>query len=83
MDLGKVLENIMAKPALLKRIGLVTLALLVVIDFFLPRPYLHFVWDSFPGFSAVYGFVSCILIIVVSKALGKLWLLKPEDYYDD
>lgn len=83
MDLGKILENVMAKPALLKRIGLVTLALLVVIDFFLPRPYLHFVWDSLPGFSAVYGFVSCILIIVVSKALGKLWLLKPEDYYDD
>jgi len=83
MDLGKILENMMAKPALLKRIGWVTLASLVVIDFFLPRPYLHFFWDSLPGFSAVYGFVSCILIIVVSKALGKLWLLKPEDYYDD
>lgn len=83
MDLGKLLENMMANPVLLRRIAWVTLALLVVIDLFLPRPYLHFFWDRIPGFSAVYGFVSCILIIVVSKALGKLWLSKPEDYYDD
>lgn len=83
MDLGKMLENLMAQEVLLKRIAYVLLALTVVIDFFLPRPYLHFVWDKIPGFSAVYGFISCILIIVVSKALGKLWLSKPEDYYDD
>jgi hypothetical protein len=83
MDLGKLLENLMSNPPLLKRIGWATLALVVVIDFFLPRPYLHFFWDSIPGFSAVYGLFSCILIIVVSKALGKLWLSKPEDYYDD
>lgn len=83
MDLGKRLEDLLAKPALLKRLAWATLALVVVIDFFLPRPYLHFFWDSIPGFSAAYGLVSCILIIVVSKALGKLWLAKPEDYYDD
>jgi hypothetical protein len=83
MDLGKLLEKLMANPPLLKRIGWATLALVVVIDFFLPRPYFHFFWDNIPGFSAIYGFFSCILIIVVSKALGKLWLSRPEDYYDD
>ena len=26
--------------------------------------------------------ISCVLIIVVSKLLGKLWLMRSEDYYD-
>lgn len=40
-------------------------------------------WDAVPGFYALYGFAGCILIIVVSKALGKWALQKREDYYDD
>lgn len=83
MDLGKVLENMMSNTRRLKQIAYGALALTVVIDFFIPRDHPHFFWDNIPGFSAVYGFVSCVLIIVVSKALGKLWLAKPEDYYDD
>ncbi|MBK5190983.1 MAG: hypothetical protein JJE19_05775 [Methanosarcinales archaeon] len=47
-------------------------------------PHFHaiFVWQEIPGFSAVYGFIGCILIIVVSKALGHHWLQKEEDYYE-
>ncbi len=41
-----------------------------------------FVWQEIPGFSAIYGFVGCILIIVVSKALGHYWLQKEEGYYE-
>jgi hypothetical protein len=26
--------------------------------------------------------VSCVLIVVVSKALGYAWLYRSEDYYD-
>jgi hypothetical protein len=26
--------------------------------------------------------ISCIVIIVGSKLIGKLWLMKREDYYD-
>ncbi len=40
-------------------------------------------WDAVPLFYAFYGFTGCIVIIVVSKALGKAALQKPEDYYDD
>jgi hypothetical protein len=36
-----------------------------------------------PGFGSLYGLISCVLIIVVSKLLGKLWLMRREDYYDD
>jgi hypothetical protein len=42
----------------------------------------HFWWENIPVFSAVYGFVGCVFIIVASKALGHHWLQKEEDYYE-
>jgi hypothetical protein len=41
-----------------------------------------FWFDSFPAWSSLYGFVSCLAIIIVSKILGKVWLMRREDYYD-
>ncbi|MFQ5898353.1 MAG: hypothetical protein ACE5JN_08915 [Candidatus Methylomirabilia bacterium] len=35
-------------------------------------------WHRTPAFHAVYGVVGCVLIVVVSKALGKFWLQRPE-----
>jgi hypothetical protein len=83
MDIGKILENLVNNAKTLKRIGFAVLALLVVIDFFLPRHHSEFFWDDIPGFSALYGLLSFILIVVVSKALGQYWLGRPEDYYND
>ena len=42
----------------------------------------HFWWEQLPFFSALYGFIGCIIIIVASKALGHYWLQKEEDYYE-
>lgn len=39
-------------------------------------------WDLVPAFYALFGFVSCVLIVVASKALGKAWLQRKEDYYE-
>jgi len=39
-------------------------------------------WSSIPLFYGIFGFVGCVLIIAASKGLGKLFLLKKEDYYD-
>lgn len=35
-------------------------------------------WHRVPGFQAVYGLLGCVLIVIVSKALGKFWLQRPE-----
>ena len=40
-------------------------------------------WNHVPGFYALYGFISCVAIIVVSKKLGKLFIQKKEGYYDE
>lgn len=62
------------------------LTLVVLVDgifkLFLPHEEVEFFWEGIVGFGAVYGFISCVLIIVGSKALGHLGLMKPEDYYD-
>ncbi len=42
----------------------------------------HFVFENWPAFGSIYGLVSCVLIIVVSKFLGHRGLMKKEDFYD-
>jgi hypothetical protein len=37
--------------------------------------------DAWPGFAAAYGMLSCVLMVVVAKALGA-WLKRKDDYYD-
>jgi len=83
MNIGKILESMMDNRKTLKRIAYAVLALTVVLDFFIERHHHVFFWDDIPGFSAVYGFVSCVLIVVISKALGHYWLERSEDYYND
>ncbi len=61
--------------------GLITLGTLILQYFGPEHPYPH-AWDHIPLFYAAYGFIGCILIIIVSKALGKRLLQKPEDYYE-
>jgi hypothetical protein len=53
----------------------------VLVELYMPT-HAAFFWEEIPVFSAIYGFIGCILIIVVSKALGHYWLQKGEDYYE-
>ncbi len=73
-----------ANSATLKKLSYLALALVVVIDFFVDREHAHYIWDKIPGWSAFYGFVSCVVIILVSKFLGHQGgIMHDEDYYDD
>lgn len=83
MDIGKILENLVNNTRTLKRVSYVVLALTVAIDFFISRHHHVFFWEDIPGFSAFYGFISCVLIVVISKALGHYWLERSEEYYND
>ena len=42
----------------------------------------HFSFESWPAWGSLYGLISCVAIIVVSKLIGKAWLMRSEDYYD-
>jgi hypothetical protein len=39
-------------------------------------------WESIPLFHAAFGFLGCLLWIVIAKKIGKALLEKPEDYYE-
>ena len=80
MNLIDILEKLRTKTV--KKLAYGILVLLVVADFIIPRHEIHFFGDKVPGFWSLFGFISCALIIVVSKWLGHHWLMRDEDYYD-
>lgn len=66
------------------RACLVLLALVVLWDvLFVPKEHVHTFMERLPGFWAVFGFVACVVIIIVSKWFGHLGIMTREDYYDD
>jgi membrane protein YdbS with pleckstrin-like domain len=76
-------QHIFDKPENVKRlIRLLYLAcvLLLAADLFIHRHVTH-AWESLWGFYALFGFVACVLLVLLAKQLRKL-LKRPEDYYD-
>lgn len=59
------------------------LVISVAADFVLLRGEGHgeFWWSHLYGFFALFGFLACVGIIVISKILGGYWLQQKEDYY--
>lgn len=41
----------------------------------------RFEWEETFGFYAAYGFVACVLLVVIAKGMRKI-LMRDEDYYD-
>lgn len=72
--------------ARIKRWCYVGLAVVALAEIILPRVFhaehSHFWFENFPAWGSLYGLVSCVAIIVVSKLIGKVWLMRREDYYD-
>ena len=58
----------------------VVCVLTVVPDFFIHK-HPHFGFDGFIGFYAIFGFVACAVLILLSKVIGRVLKVK-EDYYD-
>ncbi len=75
-----------ARLARIKRWFYVGLGVVAVVEIVAPLVFHgahhHFWFEGFPAWGSLYGFASCVVIIVVSKLLGKVWLMRREDYYD-
>ncbi len=79
-SLVDIIEALRTKTV--KRIAYGILGLLVLVDFIIPRPEIHFLGDKIPAFWSLFGFIACILIIIVSKFVGHHGIMQDEDYYD-
>jgi len=66
---------------LLWKLFAVVLALTVVAQFFI-KVKGYFGVDGWLGFAPIFGFVACLLMVLVAKALG-LMLKRDEDYYKE
>lgn len=53
--------------------------LLFGLDFVIHRHFVH-PWEGLLGFYAVYGFVGCVMLVIISKWM-RLFLMRDEDYY--
>jgi hypothetical protein len=80
MNLIDMIDKLSTK--IVKKIAYGMLVLLILVHFIIPRHEIHFFGDKIPGFWSLFGFISCVLIIVVSKWIGHHWLVRDEDYYD-
>ena len=80
MKLVDMIETLRTKTV--KKIAYGILVLLFIVDFIIPRHEIHFFGDKIPGFWSLFGFSACVVIIIVSKWLGKNGLMKDEVYYD-
>ena len=50
------------------------------LDFFSIRHVDH-PWEGLFGFYALYGFVACVVLVLIAKEMRKV-IMRKEDYYD-
>jgi hypothetical protein len=55
-------------------------ALLLLLDFILHRHSYH-AWEKLPAFYPLYGFVGCVVLVLVAKWM-RTFLMRDEDYYE-
>ena len=66
-----------------RRVFYGVLAALVMLDIFIPKEHAVVAWEAWTGFSALYGFIACVAIILFSKWIGHAVLMVREAYYND
>ena len=62
------------------RVFYVICALLLLLDVIVHRHVLH-PWEWLWGFYPLYGFVGCVVLVLVAKWM-RTFLMRPEDYYE-
>jgi hypothetical protein len=86
MKLVKLIEWLRNRLKALVWVAGIALALLVLLDAIpglVDKEHAHSKAEHFPAFWAVFGFVGCVLIIVLSKWFGHAGIMQREDYYDE
>ena len=77
-------KHLFDNPKNVKRLLMIFYALLGVllaIEFFIHK-HTYFTWEEWHGFYAVYGFVACVCLVLVSKYVLRPLVKRRESYYD-
>ena len=76
-------DHWLVRPETIRKLWIgssIVLALTVLADLVVEH-HPHFGIDGTFGFGAWFGFVSCVVLVIGSKALGAI-LKQPDSYYD-
>jgi cytochrome c oxidase subunit IV len=55
--------------------------ILVIADFIIHR-HTTMDWEKMPAFYAIYGFIACVVLVVVAKMMRKV-IMRKENYYNE
>ena len=84
MDKNNEPQGFFDKPENVSRmlkVFYVICGLLVLADFIVHRHIYHD-WEKIPAFYAIYGFVGCVVLVLIAREMRKV-LMRSEDYYDE
>lgn len=77
-------EHLFDKPKNIERLlrGLYAVCIMLVIADFVVHRHISLAWEEIPAFYALYGFIACVVLVVIAKAMRKV-IMRKEDYYDE
>lgn len=64
----------------LLRIFYLLCAVLLGVDWLYHRHIVH-PWEGMPGFFSTFGFIACVVLVLLAKELRK-FLMRDENFYD-
>lgn len=72
------------KPANVKRLlgGFYAVCILLIIADFVIHRHITMEWEKIPAFYAIYGFVACVVLVVIAKKMRNV-IMRKENYYDE
>jgi hypothetical protein len=81
---GPAADHWLVRPENIRKLWIVFIVILVatVLGDLVVSHHPHFGMDGTFGFGAWFGFVSCVILVFFSKALGAI-LKVPDSYYTD
>ncbi len=83
MKLVQLIEFLRNRLKTVVRVCFGALALLILADALLVnKEPAHTGIEHLPGFWSIFGFIGCVLIIILSKGYGHAGIMTREDYYE-
>jgi len=77
-------EHFFDKPENVNRLlkGFYAICILLVVADFVIHRHISLSWEEIPAFYALYGFIACVVLVVIAKEMRKV-IMRKEDYYDE
>lgn len=77
-------KHLFDKPENVKRLLIIFFSSVILLFFldFSVHKHAHFPWEEWPVFYAIFGFVACVLLVLVSRFILRPLVKRKEDYYE-